>query len=97
MKQLIEEEREFRRIDRDTNIQFLYWKDRRGTRTGTSTITEKTGRANKNQDVGLKLEGAFMLIKANGSEKKKNSRVAIGHYLTQKVVRPLKIATLLWQ
>jgi hypothetical protein len=45
--------------------------------------------------VELKLEGAFTVIKANGSEKKTNSAVDIGHYLTQEVVRPRKIETLL--
>jgi hypothetical protein len=52
-------------------------------------------RACKNQDVALKLEGAFMVIKANELEKKTNSAVGIGCYLTQKVVRPRTIEILL--
>jgi hypothetical protein len=45
--------------------------------------------------VELKLEGAFMVIKANGSERKTNSAVGIGRYLSQKAMRPEKIETLL--
>jgi hypothetical protein len=46
----------------------------------TSTIIEKTRRVSKNQNVRLKLEGAFIIIKANGSQKKTNSAIAIGCY-----------------
>jgi hypothetical protein len=35
---------------------------------------------------GLKLEGVFMVVKANGSEKKTNSAAGMGRYLTQKVL-----------
>jgi hypothetical protein len=52
-------------------------------------------RAYKNQNVEQKLEGAFMVIKANASEKKINSAVGISRYLTQKVMRPRKIEILL--
>jgi hypothetical protein len=51
-----------------------------------STIIEKTRRASKNQDVGLKLEDAFIVTKAHRSEKKTNSAVGIGCYVTQKIV-----------
>jgi shikimate kinase len=95
MRQFTEDEREFRRIETDVNAQFLDWKERKGASTGTSIIIEKTRRACKNQDVRLKLEGAFMVIKANVSEKKTNSAVGIGRYLTQKVMRPRKIEILL--
>jgi hypothetical protein len=44
--------------------------------------------------VELKLEGAFMIIKANGL-KKINSAIAVRYYLTQKAVRARKIETLL--
>jgi hypothetical protein len=45
--------------------------------------------------VELKLEGAFMIIKANGLKKKINSAIAVRYYLTQKAVRARKIETLL--
>jgi hypothetical protein len=70
-------------------------KEGKGASIGTSTIIEKTRRGCKNQDVGLKLEGAFMLIKTNRPEKKTNSAVGTGRYLTEKVVRSQKIETLL--
>jgi hypothetical protein len=43
----------------------------------------------------LKLEGASMVIKAHGSEKKANSAVGIDRYLTEEVVRLQKIKILL--
>jgi hypothetical protein len=95
MRQFIEDEREFRRIETDPNAQLLDWKEGKGANTGTSTIIEKTGRTCKNQNVDLKLEGVFMVIKANGTEKKINYAVGISRYLTQKVVRPRKIEALL--
>jgi hypothetical protein len=45
--------------------------------------------------VELKLEGAFIVIKANGSEKKTNCAVDICRYLTQKAIQLRKIETLL--
>jgi hypothetical protein len=86
MRKFIEDEREFRRIETDAKVQFLDWKERKGRQTGTSTITEKKRTAYQNQDMGLKLEAAFIVIKDNRSETKTNSAVGIGHYLTQKVV-----------
>jgi hypothetical protein len=57
-----------------SNTQWLDWKEERGASTGTSIIIEKKRRTYKNQDVGLKLEGGFMVIKANGPEKTTNLR-----------------------
>jgi hypothetical protein len=45
--------------------------------------------------VGLKLEEAFMVIKANGSEKKANPAVGICRYLISKIVPPREIEALL--
>jgi hypothetical protein len=95
MKQFIKDEPKFRIIETVPNAQFLDWKEGRGANIGTSTIIRKTRRACKNQDMGLHLEGAFMVIKVNMSEKKTNSVVGIGCYLTQKVVRARKIEILL--
>jgi hypothetical protein len=72
MRQFIEDEPEFRRIETEPNAQFLDWKEGKDTRTGTSIIIKKTRRTSKNQNVEQNLEGAFMVIKANGSEKKIN-------------------------
>jgi hypothetical protein len=69
-------------------------KQRKGASTGTSIIIEKTRRPCKNQNVGLNLEGAFMIIKANRSQKEINSAVPIGRCLIQKIVRRRKIETL---
>jgi hypothetical protein len=83
------------KIETDINAQFLDWKEGKGASTGTSTIIEKTRRACKNQDVEVKLENTFMRIKANRLEKKTNSAIGIGRYLTEKAVRPRKIQILL--
>jgi hypothetical protein len=48
MRQFIEDEREFRRIETNPTAQFFDWKEGTGTRAGTSTIVEKTRRARKN-------------------------------------------------
>jgi hypothetical protein len=66
----------------------LDWKEGKGASTGTSTIIEKTRRTCKNRNVDPKPEGALMVIKANGSEKKTNYAVGISRYLAQKVLRP---------
>jgi hypothetical protein len=95
MRQFIKDKREFRRIETGPNAQLLDWKEGKGASTETSTIIEKTRRACKNQDMALKLEGAFMVIKAKGSEKKTNSAIGIGRYITPKVVPPRKIEILL--
>jgi hypothetical protein len=58
-------------------------------------MIEKTRRARKNQDVELKLEGACMVIKANGSEVKISPAVGLGRYLAQKFMRSRKIETLM--
>jgi hypothetical protein len=50
MRQFIQDEPIFRRIEIGPNAQFLDWKKRRGASTGTSTIIEKTRRASKNQN-----------------------------------------------
>jgi hypothetical protein len=73
----------------------LTGKKEKDASTGTSTLIEKTRRACKNQDVGPKPQGAFIVVKDNGSEKTTNVAVGIGGHLTQKVVRPRKIEILL--
>jgi hypothetical protein len=95
MTQFTEDEREFRRIETDAHAQFLDWKEGKDASKGTSTIIEKTRRVYKNQYVGLKLQGGFMVIKADGSQKKTTSAVGIGRDLTQKIARPWKIEIIL--
>jgi hypothetical protein len=87
MRLVIGDEREFRRIEIDANALLFDWKEGTATRTGTSTIIKKTRRTCKNQGVGLKLEGMFIVVKANESERKTNYAVRLGRYVTQKVVR----------
>jgi hypothetical protein len=93
LRQFIEDEQKFTKIETGPTGQFLDCKEGKGASTGTSAIIEKTRRADKNQDVGLKLEDACIVIKANVSEKKTYFAIGIGRYLTQKVVRRRKIET----
>jgi hypothetical protein len=95
MKQRIEDERCFGKIELDPTATFLDWKDDGFTRNGTSTITARTRRGYKGLNVGLKLEGSLLVIKANGSEKKTDAVIGIGRYLTQKVVKSQKFEKLL--
>jgi hypothetical protein len=76
MKQFIEDDREFRRIETDPHAQFLDWKEGKGA--GRSIVIENTRRACKNQDVKLKLGGAFTVIKTDRSEKKTNYAFSVG-------------------
>jgi hypothetical protein len=95
IKQFIENERGFRRTETSPNAQFLDGKEGNNPSRGMSTIVKKPRRACKNQDVKLKLQGAFIVIKGNEPEKKRNAAVAISRYLTQKIMRSWKIDTLL--
>jgi hypothetical protein len=73
---------------------FLDWREDGVERRGTATIIVRTRKACEVLEVGMKLEGNLLVIKAHGPEKKTNSAVGIDRYLTQKVLRPQKAETL---
>jgi hypothetical protein len=95
MRKFIEDERRFRGIQSDPDAPFLDWGEDGSTRSGTSTIIARTRGACKRLDVKLKLKDRSLIIKAEESEMKTNSAVGIGRFLTQKVIRPQKIKSLL--
>jgi hypothetical protein len=87
MRQFIEDERKFRRIEIEEASQFLNWSEEHG-RSGTSTIVEKTRRSCRNLEVEMKLRGEEVMLKNKGSECITRTAAGIGHFLTQKIVRP---------
>jgi hypothetical protein len=95
MMQCIEDKRCFKKRKSDPAATFLDWENNGFTGTDTSNITVRARRACKALNVGLKLEGLLRVIKANGSEKQTDAAVGIGHYLTQKIVRPQKFEKLM--
>jgi hypothetical protein len=95
MREFIEDEQCFQKIESDLAATFLEWREDGFTRTGMSTIIVGTRRACKALNMGLELEGWLLVMKTNGSEKKTNAAVGIGRYLTQKVIRSQKFEKLL--
>jgi hypothetical protein len=71
----------------DPAATFPNWKEYDFVRKGTPTTSVKKRRASKALSVRLKLDGSLLMIKANGSEKKTNAAIGMGHYLAQKVIR----------
>jgi hypothetical protein len=95
MRQFIEDENKFRRIESDSNAIFLDWKKGEDPRKGTPMIIARTRGACKSLRVKVKLEDRQMIIKTEESEMKTNLAIGIGRFLTQKVVRSRKIKSLL--
>jgi hypothetical protein len=89
MRQFIEYERLFKRIEEDPNAPFLNWKEETAalTRSEKATIIVKARDACKKLDVMMRLESPWLVFRADGLEKKTNSAVGIDRYLTEKVLR----------
>jgi hypothetical protein len=89
MKWFAESERMCRCIHEDPDSDFLNWRDEQGV-TGTASLTARTRTTCKELKIKLKLldEGEEMLVKTEESELKTKTAVGIGHFLTQKVIRP---------
>jgi hypothetical protein len=89
MRQFTEDERIFRRIEEDTRSTFLNWKARRNERSGTSSIIARTRKACKELGVSLNFEGMDGIrISGQGSSETFLMASGLGHFLTQKVIRP---------
>jgi hypothetical protein len=82
-------------ISKWPNAPFLNWGEDGQEMSETSSIIARTRLVCKKLDVSLKLEDTVMVISTNELEKKTDSAVGIGHYLTQKVVRPRMFKRLL--
>jgi hypothetical protein len=95
MKQFIEDERIFRHIKQDPDAKFFNWKDEDLAKSRTSTFIGRIRRACRKLSVKLKLEDRQLVIKINESEMKTKLAAGIGRFLTQKVIRPRKIESLL--
>jgi hypothetical protein len=95
MREFIKDERRYRRIIQCPDAQFLDWGEEVQSNIGTSTIIVKTRKACEKLGVTLKLGEGRMMIKTKGSEFKKVTVTNIGRFLTQKVIRPQKITSLL--
>jgi phage terminase large subunit GpA-like protein len=95
MKQFIEDERIFQHIEQDPDAQFFNWKDEDLAKSRISTIIGRIRRACRELSVKLKLEGRQLVIRTTESEMKTKLAAGIGRFLTQKVIRPRKIESLL--
>jgi hypothetical protein len=89
MRWFAENERIYRCIGEDPESDFLNWRDEKGVK-GTASLTARTRNTCKDLKIKLKLldEEEGMLVKTEESELKTKTAVGIGHFLTQKVIRP---------
>jgi hypothetical protein len=88
MRWFTEDERRCRRIGEDPDSDFLNWRDERGG-DGTASLAARTRITCKELKIKLKLlEDEEMLVKTEESELKTKTADGIGHFLTQKVIRP---------
>jgi hypothetical protein len=95
MRQFIDDEQRYRKILQCPNAQFRDWGEEEQLGLGTPTLILKKTRACKKLGVPLKVENRQVVIKTRESEIKTNTATRIGRFLTQKVVRSQKIASLL--
>jgi hypothetical protein len=94
MRWFAEEERELRGFSQDPDADFLDWGgDQQGR--GTACLAARTRKACHEMKVKLKLQGDQMVVVTPESEQKVKSAIGIGHFLTQRVVRPEKLKKLI--
>jgi hypothetical protein len=94
MRQLTEDERICRRIEEDPGESFLNWRDEHGMR-GTTSLAARTRKTDQALNIRLKLEAEEMVVRTDTSKYKTKIAASISHFLTQKVIRPLRLDNLL--
>jgi hypothetical protein len=94
MRQLPKDERIYRRIEKDPGGIFLNWRDEHGTR-GTTCLAARTRKTCQALNISLKLEAEEMVVRTDTSKYRTKIAVGIGRFLTQKVIRPQKLDSLL--
>jgi hypothetical protein len=96
MRQLTEDERIYRRIEKDPGESFLNWRNEHGRR-GTTSLAARTRKTCQALNIRLKLDAEEMVVRTDMSIYKTKTAVGIGRFLTQKVIRPRKLDSLLRQ
>jgi hypothetical protein len=94
MRQLTEDERIYRRIEKDPGGSFLNWRDEHGRR-GTTFLAARTCKTCQALNIRLKLEAEEMVVRTDISKYKTKIAVSIGRFLMQKVIQPRKLDSLL--
>jgi hypothetical protein len=94
MRQLTEDERIYGRIEKDPGGSFLNWSDEHGMR-GTTSLAARTRKTCQALNIRLKLEAEEMVVRTDMSKYRTKIAVGIGRFLTQKVIRPQKLDSLL--
>jgi hypothetical protein len=90
MERFIIEERNFRKIEVETEGEplFLNWKNGKGKQAGTTSIVAKSWKAARKLGVRVKVVERAMVLGREGSEYKTTNPAGIGRFLTQRIIRP---------
>jgi hypothetical protein len=94
MQQLTEDERIYWRIEKDPGETFMNWRDEHGMR-GTTSLAARTRKTYQALNIRLKLEAEKMVVRTDTSKYKTKIADDIDRFLTQKVIRPRKLDSLL--
>jgi hypothetical protein len=94
MQQLTEDERIYRRVENDPGESFLNWRDEHGMR-GTTSLAARTRKTCQALNIRLKLEAEEIFVRTDTSKYKTKIAVGISRFLTQKVIWPRKLNSLL--
>jgi hypothetical protein len=90
MRQLTEDERIYRRLEKNPGESFLNWRDEHGRR-GTTSLAAGTRKTCQALNIRLKLEAEEMVVRTDTPKYKTKIAIGIGRFLTQKVIRPRKL------
>jgi hypothetical protein len=94
MRWFVEGERILRGFEDDPNSNFLNWGGIQQSR-GTACLAARTKVACTELKIGLKLTEDEVIVKTSESEYQTKSADGIGHFRTQKVIRPEKFRELI--
>jgi hypothetical protein len=87
-RQFIEDERIYKEINLNPDAQFFDWEHEEFTRGRATTIAERARTACFDLHAGLKFNEDCVVVRGEGSEYIVKTATGLGHFLTQKVLRP---------
>jgi hypothetical protein len=94
MREMSEGERIFRNGGVDEESKFVNWKEEKGG-PGTASLVSRTRDTCKKMNSRMKIIDNEMIVGREESEMKTKTAAAVGHFLTQKIIRTDKIEHLM--